>query len=246
MDLTGILAAANPSSAAAGADKTKFGQDYNQFLRLLTTQLQNQDPLSPMDTAQFTNQLVQFSSVEQQIKTNDYMQKILALNSLNLNSMALNYVGLNVYSTGSDFVFDGANPEQMSYDMPEGAAVAKISIVDADGNTVFSQDADTTPGNHTLKWDGKNNDGQLMEAGTYKILIGAQDKDKKALSVKTYVSGLVEGVVSDESGMANVIVNGKKIPVTDVKQATLPTYAYAPQPGDTTDTGGNADDAGNG
>src|SRR5689334_16849053 len=109
MDISGILTAANPSSQSGAKDKTQFGKDYTQFLRMLTTQLQNQDPLSPMDTAQFTQQLVMFSNVEQQLKSNDYLQKLLSLNTLSLTSIGLGYVGLKVFSPGSSFQLDGAN-----------------------------------------------------------------------------------------------------------------------------------------
>jgi flagellar basal-body rod modification protein FlgD len=228
MDITGILAAADPNSAKNANDKTKFGNDYSQFLRLLTTQLKNQDPTSPMDTATFTNQLVQFSAVEQQIKSNDYLQKILSLNTLSLQGVGLGYVGLNVYSPGSSFHFNATNASDVSYSMPEGAAAGQITITDASGATVFSKEADLTMGQHTFSWDGKTNAGGVAPAGDYKINVGAQDKDKNALTTVTYTSGIVQGVETGDDGNVNVIINNKLVPVTDVRQATLQGYAPAP------------------
>jgi flagellar basal-body rod modification protein FlgD len=231
MDLSGVLSAANPSSKSTAADKSKFGNDYNQFLNLLTTQLKNQDPLSPMDSAQFTNQLVQFSSVEQQIKSNDYLQKLLTLNTLSLTGVGLGYVGMNVFSPGNTFQSDGASSTALSYTMPAGATAGNLSITDASGSTVFSKVADLSAGNHNFVWDGKDNNGNAVPAGTYKLNIGAQDNAKNALNVSTYTSGLVQGLETGEDGNVSLIINGKQVPVTDVRQATLPTYTYAPSTG---------------
>jgi flagellar basal-body rod modification protein FlgD len=227
MDISAILSAADPASQTATKDKTKFGADYTQFLKLLMTQLKNQDPLSPMDTAAFTTQLVQFSSVEQQIRGNDYLQKLLTLNTMGLTGIGLGYVGLNVYSPGNSFHFNATNTSDISYGMPAGATVGKISILDKDGSVVFTKDADLTPGQHTFAWDGKNAGGNTMPAGDYTVQVGAQDDQKNPLSVTTYTSGLVQGVETGDDGNVSVIINNKLVPVTDVRQATMQGYAPA-------------------
>jgi flagellar basal-body rod modification protein FlgD len=228
MDISGILAAANPNSQQAANDKTKFGTNYNQFLNLLMTQLKNQDPLSPMDTAAFTNQLVQFSSVEQQIRGNDYLQKLLTLNAMGLTGIGLGMVGLNVYSPGNSFTFNGQNPSDLSYGMPAGATQGTISIVDKLGNTVFTSNADLNPGQHTFSWTGKDTANNQLPAGDYTIRVGAQDSQGNPLTVATYTSGLVQGIETGDDGSTSVIINNKLVPVTDVRQATLQGYAPGP------------------
>ena len=223
MDISAALAAANPASTTTATDTTKFGQDYNQFLTLLTTQLQNQDPLSPMDSSQFTNQLVEFSGVEQQIKSNDYLQKLLTLNAASLTNVGLGYVGLNVQAPGNSLPFDGTNAVQMSYVMPAGATVGTVSILDASGNTVDSMSADLTAGTHDIAWDGTDGSGNKVAAGTYTLSVGAQDAKQNPLSVTTYVDGLVTGVQTADDGTVSVMINGKPVDVTTVHQAFLPS-----------------------
>jgi flagellar basal-body rod modification protein FlgD len=223
MDLSGVLAAANPASTSTSGDKQKFGQDYNQFLRLLTTQLKNQDPLSPMDTAQFTNQLVEFSGVEQQIKSNDYLQKLLTINAAGLTAVGLSYVGLNVQSPGTSITFDGAHPAQMSYTMPTGAQTGSFSILDASGNVVFKQDADLTSGTHNFSWNGTDNGGNPVAAGTYTLAVGAQDEKGAPLSVKTFTAARVTGVQTGEDGSVQLMIGDKLVNVMDIRQANLPT-----------------------
>lgn len=241
MDISGIIAAADPTGSKTESSQSQFGKDYNQFLKLLTTQLQNQDPLSPMDSSEFTSQLVQFSSVEQQIRSNDFLHKILTLNTLNMTGFALGYVGLNAYSPGESFTFNAQTPSDMSYSIPAGATSATLSILDANNNVVYSQEAETAPGQHNFVWDGNNNDGTAQAVGVYKIKVGAQDKEGHALSVKTFTSGLVEGVETKEDGTVSLIIDGKLVPVTDVRQASIQKYALQPPAedgaGDGVDTG---------
>lgn len=222
MDLSGVLAAVNSGGQKVGDSQAKLGNDFDQFLQLLTTQLQNQDPLSPMDTAEFTNQLVQFSGVEQQIRSNDFLQKMLTLQSLNLTNVGLGYIGLDVQMPGSNFQFNGTDPAILAYDMPAGATVSKLSIIDASGEVVYEEDTSLSPGPHNLAWDGKDFAGQPLPAGSYQIRVGAQDADKNPLSVATYVTGTVAGVENAADGDVLLMIGNQLVPVTEVRQATLP------------------------
>jgi flagellar basal-body rod modification protein FlgD len=225
MDISGIIAAADPTGSKAANSQNQFGKDYNQFLKLLTTQLQNQDPLSPLDTAEFTSQLTQFSAVEQQIQSNDYLHKLLTLNTLSMTGVALGYVGLNVYSPGNEFKFDAKMPSDFSYSMPTGATSATLTIKDKSGTTVLTTDADKVGGQHNFSWDGNNAAGQPMTAGDYTVTVSAQDKDGKALSVPMYTSAIAEGVQTGEDGDVKLIINGKLVPLMDVRQAAIQRYA---------------------
>ena len=227
MDISAILTAANPASTTTSTDQSSLAGSNTEFLTLLTTQLKNQDPMSPMDTSQFTQELVEFSGVEQQIKTNDYLQKTLTLDTMGLTGIGLGMVGLDVYSPGSSFTYDGTNAADLSYSMPSGASTGTISILDSSGTTVYSTTANLTSGQHTFSWDGKDSSGNQLTSGTYTVQVGAQDANGNALSTTTYTSGLVTGVETGDDGSTNVIINSKLVPVTDVRQATMQSYAPA-------------------
>lgn len=217
MEVSSVI---NSTSAKAEQDRTKLSGDFDQFLRLLTTQLQNQDPLSPMDSTEFTNQLVSFSQVEQQIRTNDYLNKQLTLQSLNLTSLGLGFIGLDIEMAGSFFRADGTKPSSMSYEMPDGVASASLSIIDENGTVVYSQKPDTGAGKHVLLWDGKNNEGQPVPAGTYELRVGALDAKQKSLTVTTNVPGHVDGIESGEDGNIVLLVGDRKVAITDVRRAS--------------------------
>ncbi len=217
----------NPNSgvnnAAGQASLSSLNQDFDQFLRLLTTQLQNQDPLNPMDSTEFTNQLVSFSQVEQQIKTNDQLESLLAFQTLNLTAVGLSFIGKNVEITDDEFTMDGTNGASMSYVMPEGATKGTVSITDSTGKTVYKADADLSAGTHKITWDGKDENGIAVPAGTYTLKVSAMDADEKSYNLTTFVPGFVEGIESGDDGNLNVIVNGRLVPVTSVRKATVPT-----------------------
>lgn len=205
------------------ASTVALNQDFDQFLKLLTTQLQNQDPLSPMDSAEFTNQLVQFSNVEQSIRTNSFLEKLLTMQTLNLTALGVSFIGKDVEVAGKFFQADGTNPVSMSYEMPADAAEGTISILDKDGNVVFTQAADTTAGRHNFTWDGKDSSGNLVPAGKYEIRIGAQTSTDAALNVTTFVPGHVNGLESADDGSLMLNVDGNLVSMTDVRKISEPT-----------------------
>lgn len=210
-----------PQSEAA-VDRASLGQDFDQFLRLLTTQLQNQDPLSPMDSTEFTNQLVSFSAVEQSIKQNDQLGKLLAMQALNLTALGVSFIGKDVEISGDTFEKGAMGPVTFSYDMPSDAATGTISIVDEEGQVVWSQAADTAAGRHDLTWDGMDNSNQALDAGSYTVRIGALTAKNAALNVTTYVPGHVDGLESADNGDLLLVVGKNKVPMTEVRKISEP------------------------
>ena len=177
------------------AGQTSFTDNFNTFLTLLTTQLKNQDPLKPMDSTEFTNQLVQFSEVEQSINANKHLQQLVTMQSTNQAVAALNYIGNKIEATGTDLPLVNGSA-QMTYTLPENATSATIVITNKAGRMVRTIAADTTSGKHTVTWDGKANDGTTVPDGTYTIAVSAQNADKKTLDVPTGVVGTVTGTGS--------------------------------------------------
>ena len=218
-----VTSATSQRNAASTADTATLNENFDQFLLLLTTQLQNQDPLSPMDTAEFTNQLVSFSGVEQQIKTNKSLEDLLALNVLNITDIGLGFIGLDVESGGSSINFDGTTPQTMGYALNEAAVSNTVSIIDANGNTVYSETGETTTGQHQFTWNGLDSSGATAPAGYYTIQIDALDESGVAIPATTTVPSRIAGIESDGNGNVILITNGgEKIPITDVRKAVLP------------------------
>jgi flagellar basal-body rod modification protein FlgD len=222
--MTGIAPTTTAPAATAPDSKAtstkQLNQNFDQFLMLLTTQLKNQDPLSPMDSTQFTNQLVSFSGVEQQIKMNSNLEKMLAMSSASQTTLGLSYIGLNVDTLGSDFKYFGTGYVKTAYTLPSNAAVTKVSIVDQNGHVVYSQDGESSAGKHDFVWDGKDEYGQDVPPGKYSLRVGAVDQDQKTLTVTTTVPGRVEGIEGTESGIM-LLINDEQVPMSDVRRATL-------------------------
>jgi len=208
----------NNYSSTAATDQTGLNNNFDQFLTLLTTQLQNQDPLSPMDSTQFTNQLVSFSQVEQQIKSNDSLNKLLTMQTLNMTALGVSFIGRDVQVAGTDFQMDGTKSAALTYTMPETATSGTLSITDKDGNVVYSQAAELSSGSHDFTWNGKDSSGNAVPAGTYKLTVSASNDTNPALNVTTYVPGHVTSLESADDGTLMLNVGGQSVPLTDVRQ----------------------------
>lgn len=207
-----------------------LAQDFNDFLKLLTTQLQNQDPLSPMDSTEFTNQLVQFSQVEQQIRTNSYLETLVTLQDLSLTSIALGYIGMNVEVNGSEFQYEeGQGAYEFSYQLPAGGANdVKITIYDEQNQVVSEFVGAKSGGKNTAVWDGKDKDGNPAEGGNYRISIKAVDKEGKQIAAQTSITVLIDGI---ETVNGQLLMTSKDllIPFGSISSASLPPVAPTPQ-----------------
>lgn len=184
--------AAAATAAASTAQKTLAG-NFNTFLTLLTTQLQNQDPLSPMDSNQFTQQLVQFSQVEQQINTNDNLKSLIGQGANQTGAYAVSYLGKAVTIAGGNAPL--ANGQAVwAYNLGAGAATTQLSVTDASGNVVYTGAGETAAGGHAFNWDGKNLNGTQMPDGTYKLTVTAKAADGSAVQSITTTTGVVSEV----------------------------------------------------
>src|SRR6478609_8540345 len=130
-----VTAAITGTGSTTTDSKDSLAANFTAFLQLLTTQLKNQNPLDPLDTNQFTQQLVQFSGVEQQLKTNDFLASLVTANANTTNSNAVSYIGKTVTASGvrSELV---NNQAQWNFSIKDAAAVT-VNIKDANGNTVY-------------------------------------------------------------------------------------------------------------
>lgn len=199
----------SPTNAAAG-----LTQNFNTFLTLLTTQLQNQDPLSPLDTNQFTQQLVSFSQVEQQINTNSNLQQLIALQGASESIAALPLVGQNIeYNSATAPLSNGQ--ANFVYDLPSTTASTALTVVNANGNVVYTQPGDTSAGTHVFNWDGKTNAGVPLPDGNYTLQIQAIGADGSKVTPSIASVGAVQAV-GVENGAATFTVNGMSIPLSEL------------------------------
>jgi flagellar basal-body rod modification protein FlgD len=211
-------APAATSSSANGTDPTgalDFTQNFDTFLTLLTTQLKNQDPLSPLDTNQFTQQLVMFSQVEQQIKTNSQLTTMIADQAASEAIGALPMVGRTIEYNGNQTALQNGQAA-FSYTLPSDAASASITIQDAAGATVFQTTADPGAGRHSFVWNGQTSAGQqLPDGGIYTIQVSAAAADNSAVSATATAIGTVTGV-SVSNNVATFDLSGVEVPMNQL------------------------------
>jgi flagellar basal-body rod modification protein FlgD len=218
VDSVASSAAANTAADKVASSTTKLSTDLNSFLTLLTSQLKNQDPLSPMDSTQFTNQLVQFSQVEQQINMNSNLTSLIGLTQQSIASNVVNYIGKTIEGPSSQApLIDGAL--KASYNLTEKAASAQMAVKDGQGNIVFSKTLDATQGVHEFNWDGKDANGIQLKDGTYTLQVNALKADGSTLDTSTTVFGKVTGVTS-VSGVTTLLLGNIGIPMTSVLAVT--------------------------
>ena len=208
------VAAATAAPAASTKAHQTLSANYDTFLKLLTTQLQNQDPLSPMDSAQFTQQLVMYSQVEQQISTNDNLSSLIALTKSAAGSNAVSYLGRTALTQGgSTSLSDGA--ANWNYTMPSDAASVTLNIADANGRTVFTTSGEMNLGTHEFAWDGKNAQGAVQSPGTYTLSIVAKAADGSALTPTINGTGVVKEI--DMSGAEPLLtVGARKVALSEI------------------------------
>ena len=181
------------SDSSSITNGASLAETFDTFLTLLTTQLQYQDPLDPMDTNEFTSQLVEFTSVEQAISTNQKLDQLLALQSgMQLND-AVGYIGKSIGADGIILMLqDGEST--VTYDLGANAAETNILIIDEQGNTVRTIEGDTEVGHHEVVWDGLDDDGDPLEDGLYGFLVTAIDSDSNPVPLVQGTQGQVTGV----------------------------------------------------
>ncbi len=228
-----VTSATSPTAAAAQTaakttDKSALGRadlasNFNTFLALLTTQLKNQDPLSPLDSNQFTQQLVQMTGVEQQINTNDLLKQLVANPSGGV-ATAVSLIGKDVKAVSDTANLSGGKAK-WTYNLSQAASNLKIEVVDAKGNLLHAE-APTTgleAGDHAFTWNGKDLIGnQLSDGGPYTMRVTALDASGASISTTNYVKGVVTGV-EQSNGATLITINGGQVDwgkVTSITQDT--------------------------
>jgi flagellar basal-body rod modification protein FlgD len=191
-----VASASAISSGVAGASSQALADlsgNLDNFLTILTTQLQFQDPLSPLDTHEFTNQLVLFSSVEQQVQQNKKLESLVTLQQNSVALGSVDYIGKVIETNGNTTQLE-SSVAKTTYFLPKNALTARLNISNASGDVVLTRDIPTTAGIHTFVWDGLNGQGIQQPDGPYTFSITAKDTNDKLITHDQTVFGTVTGV----------------------------------------------------
>jgi flagellar basal-body rod modification protein FlgD len=197
MDISALGNTANTEAAATAATANMaLGKD--DFLTLLLTQLQYQDPLSPQDSAEFTAQLTQFSTLEELTNVNTTLSDILGAQQSMENASATNLIGKEVRVPGDTaYLTDTA---ELGFRLMDGAASAKISVYNASGTLVRTEDiGSSAAGINLYTWDGKDNNGDQLPAGSYTFKVEAQDAAGDPVETTTATSGTVTDLLYEDN-----------------------------------------------
>jgi flagellar basal-body rod modification protein FlgD len=207
------------SSAAAAAGSSASQQiagNFDTFLQLLTTQLQNQDPLDPMDTDSFTQELVEFASVEQQVNMNTNMQTLISMQQTTEATSALQLVGSTVTIGGSSAALSNATNTPATWSLTTSTpATANVTITSAAGTTAYTGTVALNAGTQAYTWNGVGNNGQTWPDGTYTIAINATGANGQAVTVSTQTQGTVSGV-NLSTNPPTLTVNGQSVQISQV------------------------------
>lgn len=212
--LTGTNNSAATGTGKAAASGKSLAQNFDTFLTMLTTQLKHQDPLSPMDSTQFTNQLVQFAGVEQQINANSNLEKLIGATNLNTKSQAISYIGHTIEADTPALPLQGGKAA-FSATLGGEAVTASVVIKDASGKVIANLPMKKTTDRQEMTWDGKDSNGNKVDDGLYTAAVSALDADGKTVEGAITVYGKVTDVASDSTGtligMGKVVVSIDKI-----------------------------------
>jgi|SRR5579863_2249293 len=213
----GSTASSSASTAtSAGLDGSQqLAGNFTTFLQLLTTQLQNQNPLDPLDTNQFTQQLVEFASVEQQVNMNSNLQTLISLQQTSEATSAMQFLGSNVTLSGTAATLAANSPATWSLNSPS-PATANVTIKSSTGQTAYTGTVSLNAGTQTYSWNGQGNNGVTWPAGQYTLAVNATGATGQAVAVTTQIQGTVSGVNLSQNP-PQLTIGGQSYPISAVQ-----------------------------
>ena len=218
--ITPVSTTSGASSVSNAIDNTEIASNFTTFLTLLTTQLKNQNPLDPLDTNQFTQQLVEFAQVEQQMKSNDQLTSLVSLEKSAQASTALAYVGATVVVDGSTAALSNGQANwSLNVSKP---STATITIKDSTGQNVYTGTVGVNPGTQTFTWNGRGNDGQIWPDGNYTLTATAVDANNQTVAISTEVQAVVDSVDLSQNPPV-MSINGQNYTLDKIKRVVRTT-----------------------
>ena len=230
-----MVAAVTTTDAATktATSRTSLATNFETFLTLLTAQLKNQDPLSPMDSTQFTQQLTQMTGVEQQLLTNDLLTSLLAGQQTGGLSGAANYIGKDATAVWSTTKLEDGSAT-WSYELAKDAGAATLQVLDSAGKVVWTGAApDRTEGVHDFNWNGKTTaGGQLEDGGVYTMKVVATDAAGKTVNSQVLTRGRITGVEMYDN-VPSLTIGNALVPLSTVIALDEHTTPTTPDTDDT-------------
>jgi flagellar basal-body rod modification protein FlgD len=208
------------SSSPTVADKSLIAGNFQTFLTLLTTQLKNQNPLEPLDTNQFTQQLVQFAQVEQQLRQNDQLATLVSLEKTAQATTALAYVGQTVAVDGTTAALTHGQAT-WSFQVPKPAS-ATVTITNATGQSVYTGGFTMNAGTQNFTWDGRGNNGVQWPDGKYTISVTAKDASGQTVAIPSEVQGVVDSIDLTQTP-AVLSIGGQTFTLDKIKRIVRPS-----------------------
>lgn len=219
------------NTSALSGSRTTIAENFDTFLNILTTQLKNQNPLDPLDTNQFTAQLVQFTGVEQQLKTNEFLESLLQTTQSTGKTDAVSYIGREITAAGTTAELKNGGAT-WAFNAEAQVANATVTIKNANGRVVYTEAGSLDKGPGNFLWTGKGSDGNTQPDGTYTIEIKGTNLSGNTIKVSTSTIGIVTAV--DFSGAQPILTVGtSKILLSDVTNVRIPNTAPIPDEDDT-------------
>lgn len=218
-ETSGINSATGIFSGVTG--KSELGKE--DFLKLLVTQFKYQDPLNPMEDKEFIAQLAQFSSLEQQMSTNEKMESLLNLQSQQQMISAASFIGKEVSARGYGVSVKGDTISTIQYAVSEEMVKGYVNIYDASNQLVTTVQLDAkAPGIHNFDWDGLLPNGNRVPDGVYTVNIAGQNASGAPVLTDTSVSGRVEGVTLYQGEQLLRLSDGRLVSLSNVREVLQP------------------------
>jgi flagellar basal-body rod modification protein FlgD len=180
------------NAVKSATDTNSLTNNFQTFLTLLTTQLKNQNPLDPLDTNQFTQQLVQFAQVEQQIKQNSQLETLISIEKSAQQTTALAFVGSTVAIDGQTAALTNKHAA-WTFNVPKPIS-ATVTIKNSTGQTVYNGSFSMNTGTQTFEWDGRDGQGVQWPDGNYAISVTGKDTAGQTVAIPSEIEGIVDSV----------------------------------------------------
>jgi flagellar basal-body rod modification protein FlgD len=214
MSVTAVENVSSSVNTTSSSGSNILGKD--DFLNLLVTQLRHQDPLSPMESAEFTSQLAQFSSLEQMSNVNSNLEVLQLYQASINNSQAVGFIGKTIKALGNTIGVVDSVADQIHFELDKDASDVIVQIYNS-GNKLIKtiKPGGLNAGEQNVTWDGTDNDNNKVPDGTYTFKVIATDTDQKPVSVKTIITALVSGVAFKDN-ITYLLAGNQEIPIGSV------------------------------
>jgi flagellar basal-body rod modification protein FlgD len=214
MSIAATTATGSANTSSSTSSSSAAATAYNTFLSLLTTQLENQDPLNATDPNQFTSELISITQLEGQQTTNDDLSTIVSSLSSFSTANGVGYIGKTIVATSSSSPLQNGTAN-WSYDLASTASAVTLTVTDVNGNTVYTTSGDTSTGDHAFQWTGTETDGTTAASGAYTLTVTATSSSGAAITSTISSLGTVTGVDTSD-GTTELDMGGVLVPLDDV------------------------------